>query len=62
MSRSRRIRTCAALIGVLCAGAARAQDSDSADAWSYELIPYLWASSLDGRVGAGSVSSDEAQR
>jgi hypothetical protein len=58
MSRPRRIRICAALIAVLCAAGARAQDSDSADSWSYELIPYLWASALDGRVGAGSASSD----
>jgi hypothetical protein len=58
MSGTRRIRSCAALIAVLCATGARAQDSDAIDNWSYELIPYLWASSIDGRVGAGGVSSE----
>jgi hypothetical protein len=58
VSRRCHIRALAALIAVICVSTASAQSDDSGDDWSYELIPYLWASALEGRIGAGSTSTD----
>jgi hypothetical protein len=55
---SRSIRPFAALIAAFCAATAHAQSDDSEDSWSYELIPYLWASAVDGRIGVNSTSAD----
>lgn len=37
----------------LATGNAMAEEAKSADAWQYELTPYLWASRMDGNVKAG---------
>ncbi len=42
----------AAMAG-LGTGSAMAEGSKPADAWQYELTPYLWASRMDGNVKAG---------
>jgi opacity protein-like surface antigen len=42
-----------ALTAALACGFASAQE-----AWSYELIPFLWASGIDGRIGVGNAGTD----
>jgi hypothetical protein len=41
------------LVLAMSAAAGRAQDSESSDKWSYEIIPYVWGAGIDGREGLG---------
>jgi hypothetical protein len=44
---------------MLCASEASAQSS-SPDSWQVQVVPYLWASGVDGQVGIGSRTADFA--
>jgi len=35
-----------------------ARDADAQDRWSYELIPFVWTSALDGHQAIGDVGTD----
>jgi hypothetical protein len=38
--------------------AAHAQTGESADRWSYEVMPYMWGAGISGREGVGGVTAD----
>jgi hypothetical protein len=58
VSRRRRIQALAALMAVVGVTDAFAQSDDAEDSWSYELIPFVWAAAVDGRIGVGTSTVD----
>lgn len=49
---------CAAILAIVCAGGAFAQDNPSGGKWTVDLTPYLWAAGVDSEIEIGPLKGE----